>query len=285
MFLEDQVGSLEEGKLADLIVLDTRPADLPRGEDQGHAGAADLRQRQAGVRAQMTPDKASAAVLVIHRATGKESGERRGSSPPREDRRDEPGGSPAPFFGRSFPRSHSQAKIVVSGSVRFRFAVTLPGGTRHVRVRRRNPAPALLDRRRHLPDLGLRAALSARARPRPDDQRAGPRRRPAAGRQWAYYAEFYHQLRALGFDPLGGYHKTCYNFLYHWSKEYRRRHVPLRRPALLRPGLLAQSLRPATARLSLAPQRRHAPIDGEQPGGLGDRARRLPPRRPRHPRT
>ena len=48
MFLEDQIGSLEEGKLADLVVVDRDVLTCPGGRHQGNAGAANLCQRQAG---------------------------------------------------------------------------------------------------------------------------------------------------------------------------------------------------------------------------------------------
>ena len=54
MFLEDQVGSLEAGKLADLVVLDRDLLTCPVEAIRGHAMPADLPRRQARVRAEVT---------------------------------------------------------------------------------------------------------------------------------------------------------------------------------------------------------------------------------------
>ena len=43
--LDDVTGSIEPGKLADLIVLDRDPFSRARGRDRAHEGARDLRRR------------------------------------------------------------------------------------------------------------------------------------------------------------------------------------------------------------------------------------------------
>ena len=47
--LDDVTGSIEPGKLADLVVLDRDPFTLPAGRDRGDLGARDLRRGRCGV--------------------------------------------------------------------------------------------------------------------------------------------------------------------------------------------------------------------------------------------